>query len=166
MWPHDESSQHLRSGNQLPNGRQGRRIAAHCTNSSSHPWDDEILCRWADSVVPRLCFCYFLLVMLDGVLLSMVFKMGQSLSVPLLVLQRGWCKPGRKWVWSWSPTPRQSATSASSRCTLSWWVSGKSLTSVVSATRYQPVHSTAHCCRKEMAHISSISIPVSLSRVH
>lgn len=58
-------------------------------------------------------------------------------------LQRGWCKHGRKWVWSWSLTPQLSVTSASSRCTLSWWVSGKSLTSVASATQYQPAHNTA-----------------------
>lgn len=58
-------------------------------------------------------------------------------------LQSVWCRPGRRWAFRWSRTPQQSATSASSRCTLSWWASGKSLTSVVWATWYQPAHNTA-----------------------
>lgn len=80
-------------------------------------------------------------------------------------LQRGWCTHGRRWAWSWSPTPRLSAPSASSRCTLSWWVSAKSLTSAVSATLYQPARSTAHLGWLEMAQPLNIHSSVTV-RVH
>lgn len=56
--------------------------------------------------------------------------------------QRGWCTPGRRSVWSWSLTLQQSAPSASSRSTLKWWASEKSLTSVASATRSLPARNT------------------------
>lgn len=58
--------------------------------------------------------------------------------------QRGWWTHGRRWAWRWSPTPRRSAPSASSRCTLKWWAIVKSLTSAASATPSQPAHNTVY----------------------
>lgn len=78
-------------------------------------------------------------------------------------LQRGWCTHGRRSACRWSLTPQQSAPSASSRCTSTWWASEKNRTSTASATWSQPAHNTTYYCWLEMAHVISTPIPLSLS---